>query len=346
LMTKADIRDGYELHFVLRRFFSGSEEFRQKVDFNRQPMIAVHGKTYADVIIENWQKLSKPVQLEEFIKDLIDNYGYHSGTLVNIINLTLGDYISLKTLYNFRQVLSAETKEKIQGIMKDDFYELGELAALLKKAGVETEEYQYFSNFWLNDFGYKTHDVNYIIRKEFASLKEIFFRKALSEDFYTISKKDQKMRETTLILFIETLREEYLAFQIRKNKLVNARYLEKQGITVNDIQAYVKALAKILPHNVYFTYESLLKNKYYLQDPALEKMENLHPDKELLINFIRNIPGIKKTTKGNLFRISKEQSTVSDFLETVARTTKLSDAALRDYIREHYAFTIRKYEKA
>lgn len=341
LMKKTDIRDGYELHFILRRLFADSEEFEGKVDFNRQPMLAVHGKTYADVIVENWQKLKAPVKLSAFTNSLIKRYGYHAGTLVNIINSTLGDYISLKILYNFKPQLSAETFARIKEIMKDDFYELSELAEIFKEHGIQISDYQYFSNFWLNDLGYKTHDVNYIIKEQYTSLKEIFFNKVLSTDIYTITKKDKKIRETTLILFIETLRQEYLAFQVSKHKLLNISYLEKMGVKVEDIKAYVKALSEIIPENRYFTYESLLKEKYYLRHPALEKLEKMKLDKELLINFIRNVPGIKKTTKGNLFRISKEQSTVNDFMRQVEKETGLSGDNLKEYIWKYYEFKIR-----
>jgi hypothetical protein len=341
LMKKVDIRDGYELHFVLRRYFSSLEEFKGKVDFNRQPMLAVHGKTYADVVKENWNNLNSPIKLEIFTKNLIKKYGYHSGTLVNIINSTLGDYISLKIVYNFKPSLNEATLSKIKEIMKDEFYELSELAGIFKKAGIEPGDYQYFSNFWLNDLGYKTHDVNYIIKQEYSSLKEIFFKKVLSEDVYTITKKDRKIRETTLILFIETLRQEYLAFQYKKDKLINRRQLEKQGLKIQDIEAYVKALSRIIPKNRYFTYESLVKEKNYLEDPAVEKLESMKLDKELIINFIRNIPSIKKTTKGNLFRISKEQSTVNDFMEEVRKETGLDDEKLKDYILKYYDFKIR-----
>jgi hypothetical protein len=86
-----------------------------------------------------------------------------------------------------------------------------------------------------------------------------------------------------------------------------------------------------------------LNEKYYLKDPALANLESKNLDKELMINFIRNIPGIKKTTKGNLFRISKQQSTVSDFMNSVSKETGLTNQALVDYIKVHYNFIIRKY---
>lgn len=341
LMKKADIKDGYELHFILRRLFAESGEFVGKVDFNRQPMIAVHGKTYADVVVENWQKLKSPIKLSTFTNSLIKRYGYHPGTLVNIINSTLGDYISLKVLYNYKPVLKPEVLDKITEVMEDEFYELTELAEILNNEGIKTADYQYFSNFWLKDFGYKTHDVNYIIKKEYSSLKEILFKNVLNKDIYTITKKDKKIRETTLILFIETLRQEYLAFQVGKRKLVNIRHLEKSGVKAEDIKTYVQALERIIPKNRYFTYESLLKEKYYLNDPALEKLEKMDLDKELMINFIRNIPGIKKTTKGNLFRISKKQSTVNDFLKQVQSETGFDEDEAKEYILKHYEFKIR-----
>lgn len=346
LMDQIDIRDGYELHFVLRRYFARTEEFEKIIDFNRQPMIGVVGKTFADVIVEKWNQLTEPINLDIFANQLIRDYGYHRGTLINIINATLGDYISLRILYHEKPVITPQTMSKLKGIMVDDFYELSELTRILNQHGIKVKDYQYFSNFWLDECGYKTHDVNYIIKKEFSSLKDVFFTRVLKDDIYQITKKDHMMRETTLILFVETLRQEYLAFPVKHNKLVNMRYLENKGVKEQDLRDYVNALKKYLPKETYFTYDYLLKNNYIKADPAFEKLESFKLGKDLMIDFIRNVPGIKKTTKGNLFRISKQQTTVTEFLDYLASVYKTDDfKTLRQLAKEHYGITIRSYDR-
>ena len=68
---------------------------------------------------------------------------------------------------------------------------------------------------------------------------------------------------------------------------------------------------------------------------------NLEP--ELIINFIRNVPGIKKTTKGNLFRIADKLTTLTGFINYVAkRHNPKSKAELKDIILNHYGLEIRK----
>ena len=345
LMNRIDVHDGYELHFVLRRFFAKSTEFEDLIDFNRQPMLAAKGKSYKDVIVEKWDQLTSPVDLDQFTNELINDYGYHPGTLINIINLALGDYISLRVLYNKKPELSNDTLDKIKNIMHDDFYEIGELTKILDDHGIRVEDYQYFSNFWLKDFGYKTHDVNYIIKEEYSSLKNVFFDKVLSNDIYQITSKDHAMRETTLILFVETLRQEFLAFPTKDEKLITMKYLESKGIMETDIRNYVNALTNYLPKNEYFTYDSLLKNKYYDTDPALKKVELMELSTDLMIDFIRNVPGIKKTTKGDLFRISNEQTTVAEFLDYISKKHNIVDKnELKDFVKENYGLTVKKYE--
>ncbi|MCK9536776.1 MAG: hypothetical protein M0R05_04245 [Bacilli bacterium] len=342
MLQKIDIRDGYELHFLLRRLYAKQKEFRNRIDFRRQPMIALKGKAFDDVIIEKWQALTAPVALDCFVGELIEDYGYHPGTLINVINSNLGDYISLRVLYHEKPHLSMTIKEKIKGILTDNFYELNELAMILKKHGIDKEEYQYFSNLWLNDLGYKTHDVNYIIKQNYESLKEVFFSQVLAEDEYKITAKDHQMRETTLILFIETLREDYLAFLVN-DKLINIRSLEKKGITAKDVRNYVAALSRYLPEEVYFSYQSLLNDKYYLNDPALEKIEKMNLAPELIINFIRNVPGIKKTTKGDLFRISQKPTTLTGFFNHIEKKHHLKNKNdLKKFIKKEYGIEIRK----
>lgn len=342
LMRKIDVRDGYELHYLLRRLFSKDERYAGRIDFRRQPMIAPRGESFAGVIVQKWRSLDGPVPLERFAGELIKDYGYHPGTLINVINDTLGDYISRRVLYDKEPSLSPETLEIIKTVMSDNFYELDELAAILEERGVGKERYQYFSNRWLRGLGYKTHDINYIIKEEFASLKDVFFTRVLSADEYQLTDKDYRMRDTTLILFIETLRSEYRAFLV-KDKLINIRCLEKRGVTETDIRDYVKALTGYLREGEYFTYESLLNDKYYLSDPALEKIERMNLERELIINFIRNVPGIKKATKGNLFRIADKLTTLTGFINYVAkRHNPKSKAELKDIILNHYGLEIRK----
>jgi len=341
-MDEIDIRDGYELHFLLRRLFANDKEFNKRIDFRRQPMISLIGKTFGGVIIEKWRALKSPVSLDDFVGELIENYGYHHGTLINVINACLGNYISQRVLYHKEPEVTAETKAKIKTIMTDNFYELTELAAILARHGIKKEHYQYFSNLWLNDLGYKTNDINYIIKSEFDSLKEVFFSQVLAVDEYEISAKDHMMRETTLILFIETLRQEYLAFPI-KNKLITARALAKKGIAIADIKNYVAALTRYLSEEVYFTYHSLLKERYYLAEPVLEKIEKMNLEPDMIINFIRNVPGIKKTTKGNLFRISNKPTTLSGFIEHLLQQHNFETAGeLKAYIKDNYGIEIRK----
>lgn len=345
LMKKYDIRDGYELHFVLRRYFSKDTEFEDIIDFNRQPMIAKKGLSFSDVVLQNWKELKANINIDVFARNLIKKYGYHKGTLINVINATLGDYISLRTVYHFEAKLTEDVKMKIKAVMKDDFYEIKELTGILKDNGITIDMYQYFSNSWLKDLGYKTHDINYIIKEEFSSLKNVFYDRVLKHDVYQMTAKDHKMRETTLILFIENLRNEYLAFPSRGNKLVTMKYLEARGIKKDDVVKYVEALKKYLNKEEYFTYYSLKKNNYQEANPIFKKMESYKLDSELMVSFIRNVPGIKKTTKGNLYRVSKKPTTISEFLAYISKTYDITDPKkLKSFIKEHYGITIRNIE--
>lgn len=342
LMKKYDIRDGYELHFLLRKYFALDDEITKLVDFNRQPMLAKKGLTFSDLVYLCWKELTKITTVDDFANELIERFGFHKGTLINIINSTLGDYISLRRIYPFEAKLDDGIKAKVKEILTDDFYEVTELANIFETKGIKQEQYLYFSNTWLKEFGYKTHDINYIIKEEFSSLKEVFYNRVLKEDIYKLTKKDHMMRDTTLILFIESLREEYLAFPIKGRKLVTMKYLEKKGIKKEDIISYVNELAKYIKPEKYFTYYSLKKENYQKKNPIFQKVEDFNLDSSLMVAFIRNVPGVKKTTKGNLYRISKKPSTISEFLDYISKTQNIDDPKeLKRYVKENYGFSIR-----
>jgi len=346
LMKKYDIRDGYELHFLLRRYFDEDPEITQFVDFNRQPMLARKGLTFSEFVYAEWKNLKEITDVDDFADDLVVRYGFHRGTLINVINSTLGDFISLRKIYPYEAKLDPLVKDKVKEILKDDFYEISELEKIFEYNGISKDQYQYFSNTWLKELGYKTHDVNYIIKCEFESLKEVFYNHVLNENIYKITKKDHMMRETTLILFIDSLREEYLAFPLKNGKLVTMKHLEEMGVKKEDILKYVEELGKYLKPEEYFTYYSLKKNNYENAHPIFKKMEEYKLDTSLMISFIRNVPGVKKTTKGNLFRISNKPTTIKEFLEHLMETHKFTTLKeLRKFIRENYGFSIRIYPK-
>ncbi|MGD9886934.1 MAG: hypothetical protein AB7T03_03100 [Bacilli bacterium] len=339
-----DIRDGYELHFLLKKYFQEDEEYRTKIDFNRQPMIGPVGMTFSDSVRNTWANLKQPMHLDLFINQLLEKHGFHPGTLVNIINQTLGDYICFHTLYNQKPVLSIEIKNRMKEILTDDFYELNEIKRILDKKGISQRDYQYFSNFWLDEFGYKTHDINYIIKKQFSSIKSLFFEKVLPHDVYIISPKDRKMRETTLILFLETLRSLYLMFPVGSEKLVSMKSLEKQGVSEQSLRDYVEALTGFLQKEQYFTYESLVNEQYYLHSPIFQTVENYHLERDIMIELIRNVKGMKKTTKGDLFRISSKPPIIQHFLNYLQYQHRFSDfEQLRDFAFNHYGMVVKKY---
>ncbi len=341
-LNKYNIHDGYELHFVLRRLFLDSEEFMDIIDFQRQPMLAKKGLTFSDVVISHWEKLKENVNIDDFADNLIERYGYHRGTLINIINANLGNYLSQKVLYHYEAVVDRKTIEKIKEILVDDFYELSEIENILNNHNIPKENYQYFSNSWLEELDYKTHDINYIIKKEFSSLKDVFHRKVLSSDIYQVTKKDHMMRETTLILFIENLRQEYLAFPMQGNKLITMKYLEKRGLALKDIKTYVNELGKYLPKETFFTHFSLKKQNYQNAHPIFKKFEDMNLDSELMASFIRNVAGVKKTTKGSLYRISKSSTMISEFIDFIKETENIEDyKELKKFIKNNYGFTIR-----
>ncbi len=340
-----DVHDGYELHFLLRRLFANDEKYKDKIDFNRQPMIGPVGISFSSVVVNFWKQQKEVVELDWFINELIHRYGYHVGTLTNIINSSLGDYICFRKVYRNKPAILPKVFAKMKQIMVDDFYELNELITILEKNEIKLSDYQYFSNFWLEELGFKTHDINYIIKKKYFSLKDLFFERVLKHDVYELTIKDRSIKDTTLILFIETLRSSYQMFPIRYEKLISMRYFEAKGITEQSFRDYVAALENYLPPNTYFSYESLLKENYFLANSALKKVEDYHLDYEIMVDLIRNVKGVKKTTKGDLFRISNESTIINNFLDELQNTHHFKTLeALKAFVWENYKISIKNYK--
>ena len=89
LIKELDIKDEYELHYILRKLFSENP----KLNFTRMPDIGInYSKNRTEFLEEQIKELS-PINVDEFVKYMYDNYGYKydttrytlAGSLKNIL---------------------------------------------------------------------------------------------------------------------------------------------------------------------------------------------------------------------------------------------------------------------
>ena len=318
LMKKIDINDGYELHSLLKHVFENNNEIKDKIEFLRQPIIGKKGLNVNSLVKKEWEKLTENTFVNTFAKQLIEEYGFHKFTILNNINYVLGDYIFDKTLYHFEAQVSDETLDKIKGLFVDSYYEATQITNILEDNGFTKKDYSYFSNTWLNKIGYKTHDMNYIINGEYKSIKDIFFKEIKDFEVYDFGEKESYIKDTTLMMITESLRKDYLGFRV-EDSIYTIKYFEKQGLSKQDLQEYVKSLERHLPYNFYFTYDYLLKQNYQNDKRIFTFIEKANLPKEIILHLLKNVKGMKKSTKGNLFCRTNKAVLVEDFSEQIKK---------------------------
>jgi hypothetical protein len=77
----------------------------------------------------------------------------------------------------------------------------------------------------------------------------------------------------------------------------------------------------------------------------LKKVEDYHLDYEIMVYLIRNEKGVKKTTKGDLFRISNESTIINNFLDELQNTHHFKTLeALKAFVWENYKISIKNYK--
>ncbi|MGD9887390.1 MAG: hypothetical protein AB7T03_05480, partial [Bacilli bacterium] len=116
-------------------------------------------------------------------------------------------------------------------------------------------------------------------------------------------------------------------------------------VSEQSLRDYVEALTGFLQKEQYFTYESLVNEQFYLHSPIFQTVENYHLERDIMIELIRNVKGMKKTTKGDLFRISSKPPIIQHFLNYLQDQHRFSDfEQLRDFAFNHYGMVVKKYE--
>lgn len=324
LMKRIDIHDGYELHSLLKRLFENNNEIKYKIEFLRQPIIGKKGLNVNSLVKRKWEKLTECITVNNFAKKLIEEYGFHKFTILNNINYVLGDYIFDKTLYNYEAKVTDETLNKMKVLFVDSYYEETQITKILENNGFTKNDYLYFSNTWLNKIGYKTHDMNYIISGEYKSIKDIFVKDIQDFEIYEFGEKESYIKDTTLMMITESMRKSYLGFRV-DNKIYTIKYFENKGLSKETLKQYVKSLERYLPFNFYFTYDYLVKQNYQNDKKIFNTIESFNIPQEVILHLLKNVKGMKKSTKGNLFCRTTKSVLVEDFSDQIKKIYNLTD---------------------
>ena len=260
LMQKYDIRDGNELHIILRAIVKPEDYPESEIDFSRQPIIRFGAfdriAAVKEIIAEH-----SPISADDLVAELRSRFGYREGMIrgtvfTGIPQLYHNGYYSI----DFRTI-PKERLDAFRARLTEDYYEIDALKKLYTDIFPFADP-QDVNPRMMKTMGFIVHG-NYLIQ-HFATAEE-YFRYVLTKDdvvdLEQLRKKFTAGYNTFSSILYRLLKSlEILYFE--PNRLLNIRRLQKLGITKEMLIDYRDSAIGLVEDGQYFTAHYLHRNGF------------------------------------------------------------------------------------
>ena len=271
IMKKYDIRDGYELHNLIRkiyntpalynqyqRFFGNKEE--NAITFGRMPGL-MFGSFDRDERVTNLMKELSPISSKELISILSKEHGFSETVIqanwVSCISPYLR-WVNGHGEYSFEvKPMRPENMKKLSNSLVDYYYTFDEIRKIYSEVcpGEDPDE---INSMNLKKMGYVVNS-NYILTGGFASMKDYVDYLANKNDSVNVFRG--KINDRILYDYFYSKQYDYEIIMYDKSHYVTLQKLEKFGITKLDLNKFAEEIESLVDGNEYFNYRTV-KEKY------------------------------------------------------------------------------------
>ena len=268
LMKKYDIRDEYELHNLLRKILTnqggmGKRYRQQQIEFDKMPIIKFghcsRNKQILKIIEENG-----PVTKAQIGKLYEETYGIQAMLVQSSTDWEeFASYcINGRYVVHTEKGLPPEVIMKMKEVLTEDFYTMQDIIGLYLDTipGGNAWDISFYT---LHQMGYVSH-VSYVIQEKYKTTSD-FFRKILTDgDIIDLRDKSYYRSISSYYLISNQLSLQYQIVEAKSNIFYTRPYLEKLGITVQEMQKFCELIQKWVPENTFFTVTSICKSGFLL----------------------------------------------------------------------------------
>lgn len=333
LMIQYDIRDEYELHNLLKKNFTNTDELI--IDFSRMPLIQF-GNVNRDMQVLDMLLLTSPISNYDFAKEYENEYGVKSKTVLANFLKCIDEYLYNGMFSIEYNNLSEHEYFYMNKMLTNDFYTISDI----KK--IYLEEYPNGDISLVNSFnikllGYKVFS-NYAISNKYTSVDN-YIRKCLTQKDLT---NINDFKSITLIqqyyIILQELRSDLVIIEYEPFNYINIRKLEEKGVFKSHLRAYINSALKIVEDN-YFTI------KYLNNIGFSHELDELGLDDYFYASLVRTNPKIKyiKTNGTFIFKSDVESIRILDFLiYLIGKLRSIDIYDFIDYLKDTYGVLYNK----
>ena len=333
LMEKYDIRDGYELHNLLKKALeSDSYGIYPELKFSKMPTIRFgtpdRDSAMFDMMVDN-----APISMNDLCELIHREYGYDMKMIPNYLQHIMVYYHDGMFTIDQKE-MSFERRMAFKKAFTEDFYYIDELREqyLTKFPDADAEE---INSYNLKQMGFVVNS-KYVIQ-HFDSAEDYFTYLLTNEEVTDIStfKHRYSTLETYYSIYLR-LREDLEIVEFEQDKLITIGRLEKFGITKGMISDFCNEVYDNVDDGVCFSIQSLKKKGYY------SEMFDIGFDDFFCGNLLLSDNRFsRKKLMGTMIYKGKKDITYKDFVaDIVKRECSIDLYDLDTLLREEYGCDI------
>ena len=260
LMQKYDIRDGNELHIILKTIVKPEEHPESEIDFSRQPIIRFGTFDRAAAVTEIIAEHS-PISADDLIAEVRSRFGYREGSIRgNILTALTQLYHDGYYSVDFKTI-PQERLDAFRARLTEDYYEIEWLKKIYTEMfpGADPQE---VNPRMMKTMGFTVHG-NYLIQ-HFATAEEYFTYALTKDDTVDLEQLRKKFTAgyNTFSSILYRLLKSLEILYFEPNQLLNIRRLQKLGITKEMLTDYCDSAIGLVEDGQYFTAHYLRRNGF------------------------------------------------------------------------------------
>ena len=272
LMKDYDIRDEYELHYLLKYLYKDSNP---NISFDRTPFITI-GKSDINNYLTNLFIQNGNLSYQELLDELDKGMGINAEQAISVyikpiakFKLKHNTYGLLDDKYKFDSI----DKSILIKMMRKDYYTLAELKDVFIKA-INDVNGDKINSHNLKSIGYSLYE-GYAV-KSTIDAKDIF-KNLLSDEIFSLDNELLKQRYFLDVFYEERANLNILEFDDRK--FINIKRLNKIGVTKAMLIEFSNEVKSFIGSDEIFTIKSLREHgfkskldRYKLNDRILDSV--------------------------------------------------------------------------
>lgn len=343
LMKELDIRNGYELHNLIKK----RKRDIKRSDWSGKMPTMVFGKgdkrrQIRELLFQ--EAAEAPISKEDFISEYEKRYGKQGdGFYANDVHPAIGKYITNGEYSVDLSPLQDTELALLKPHFTERFYTIGDVSAIFRNAlnkdgQIPDEELnKRINSYNMNKLGYKMRNSGAVFAVKYNTFDEAIRSYFKERKTVTLDSLGNINSNNTFISVFNKMCHEYEVIETAPREYTHISQLTETGITRESIEAFCESVGN-MGQDGYFTLESLMQCGF-----TLPLQLTIVTAKAL----IRLSPLFDCFKIGNnyLFRRKGMEASQMDFLLSIlAAKDSITSAQFIEILKEEYSISLDKYK--